>query len=221
MNEEAGSQKLFLAGIGLLGALIIGGLVWAIMMPSAPAGKTTAPGVFSDVNDPVTGSSTSKVVLRVFGDFQCPACATAEPGVTYVRKTYGDRVKIVWNDFPLSEVHPNAMSAAIAARCAEDQGKFWEYHDMLYQAQKAWSVEKDPKDLFVTYAKSIGVNDAAAFAQCYDAQTDRQKIQSDMDEGLSNEVSGTPTFFINNKKYVGGMENAQWDTEIKAAIGGS
>ena len=223
MNEDTSMQKWFLGGIALLGILIVGGLVWAVMSPGAST--STTPGTsetglsFSDVNDPVTGNANSTTTLRIFGDFQCPACAAAEPGVSHVRKTFGDRVKIIWDDFPLTQVHQNAMAGAIAARCADDQGKFWEYHDVLYQSQPNWSTEQNPKSLFVTYAKSIGLN-TDAFSACYDKQ-DQAKIQADMAEGTQNGVQGTPTFFINNKRFVGAMKDEDWDREINSALAGS
>lgn len=216
-------QKWFLGGIGLLGVLIVAGLVWAVMLPSVNQTSTTGVAekdlVFSDANDPVTGNPNATTTLRVFGDFQCPACVAAEPGVTHVRKTFGDKIKIVWDDFPLVQVHQNAMSGAIAGRCAEDQGKFWEYHDILYQSQSNWSEVQDPKSLFVTYAHSIGMN-ADAFSTCYDKRSDT-KISADVAEGLKDNVDATPTFFINNKRFVGSMKDADWDAAINTALAGS
>ncbi len=216
-------QKWFLGGVALFGILIIGGLVWAVMSPGTnPSSQQVVAEkdlVFSDANDPVTGNPNATTTLRIFGDFQCPACASAESGVSHVRKTFGDRVKIVWDDFPLVQVHQNAMSGAVAARCAEDQGKFWEYHDILYQSQSNWSAVADPKSLFVTYANSIGLN-TDAFSACYDKRADA-KISADVAEGSKDGVEGTPTFFINNKRFVGGMKDTDWDTQINAALAGS
>jgi len=218
MNEEAKTQKFFLIGIIGLGVLIIGGLVWAIMLPSGPTGpKVGSEVVFSDANDPVLGPATSTVTVRIFGDFQCPACSLAEPGVTYARNTYGDRVRFVWNDFPLSSLHQNAMVSALAARCAEAQGKFWEYHDQLYKEQKVWSAQADPKDLFAKYAGDLGMN-VSDFSSCYASKTYAQKIQDDVAEGTGDGVNSTPTFFINNKMFVGALEPSQWDKEITAEL---
>jgi protein-disulfide isomerase len=210
-------QKYFLAGIALLGVLVIGGLLWAITLPPSENGTFENDLRFSDENDPAIGPADAAVTIRIFGDFQCPACGAAEPGVTYARKTYGDTVRFVWDDFPLVSIHLNAMAAANAARCAEDQGKFWEYHDQLYLTQTSWSDTKDPQPAFVTYAKTLGLNEGA-FTSCLANQSHLAKIQADLREGTANRVEATPTFFINNKRVVGIMQNADWDREIQAQM---
>lgn len=214
------TQKYFLLGIALLGALIVGGLVWAVMSPSSPSGTggTVESNLrFVDDNDPAIGPADAKVTVRIFGDFQCPACGAAEPGVTYARKTYGDKVRFIWDDFPLVQIHQNAMAAANAARCAEEQGKFWEYHDKLYQVQTAWSNEKAPQEKFLDYAKELGLKEDT-FSACLANQTYRNKIQADMSEATANGVDATPTFFINNKRMVGILQNVEWDREIQAQL---
>jgi len=221
MKEEH-VGRLFLAGIGLLGILIVGGLIWAIAAGPSPdsgtRGKVETNLRFSDDNDPSRGPGESKVIVRIFGDFQCPSCRVAEPGVQYAMKTYGDKVRFVWNDFPLSSIHKNARASAIAARCAEDQGKFWEYHDKLYSEQNNWSDLAAPTQSFVEYAKSLGLN-TESFAACFAGQAVKHKIQADEDEGRANQVQGTPTVFINQTRYVGPMTTAQWDAELTAALG--
>lgn len=220
MKEERVGQ-LFLAGIGLLGLLIVGGLVWAIM--AGPSSTSSTNGTaeqnlsFKDDNDPAQGPGESKVVVRMFEDFQCPSCGAAAPGVAYAIKTYGDKVRFIWDDFPLT-MHKNAVPAANAARCAEEQGKFWEYHDKLYAEQANWADVASPTSLFVGYAKTLNLNEQM-FDGCMANQTYNGKVQDDENEGIANNVQGTPTFFINNVRYVGAMSNAQWDTELKAAIG--
>lgn len=219
MSSELQLQRYLLGGIGLLGLLIVGGLVWAIMSPISPQndGANESGLTFTDTNDPSFGPADAKVVVRAFGDFQCPACAAAEPAFQYARRTYGDRVRFVWNDFPLTTIHPNAMVSSIAARCAEDQGKFWEYHDMLYQQQAAWSGESNPKTILTSYAKTLGL-DEGSFTTCLNKETPRGKVTDDMSEGNRNRVDSTPTFFVDNRRIVGVLQNADWDREILAKL---
>lgn len=212
-------QKYFLIGIILLGALIIGGLAWAIVSgPSSGSVGTVNTNVkFNDANDPAIGPTSTKAVVRMFGDFQCPACGAAEEGVQYARQAYGAKVRFIWNDFPLTQIHSNAFAGSVAARCAEDQGKFWEYHDALYHYQLAWSSLADPSASFKDYAKELNLN-ADSFASCLSSQTDRSKIQDDMSEGDANGVDSTPTFFVNDKKLVGVLTKEDWDRELKPLV---
>ncbi|MBI5655162.1 DsbA family protein [Candidatus Uhrbacteria bacterium] len=216
MNDQQ-MRKLFLLGTLGFGAIIIAGLVWAIAAgPDAPNQNrgTDETGLeFNDDNDPFVGPGESKAVVRVFSDFQCPACKTAEPAFKAATEKFGDRVKFVWNDFPLSSIHPNARAAAVAARCAEDQGKFWEYHDRLFQEQEAWSGLSAPTASFVGYAGDLGLN-KDSFTSCLVNQPGMHKIQADETEGNINKVQGTPTFFIGNRRFVGIVETGVWEQEL-------
>jgi protein-disulfide isomerase len=153
----------------------------------------------------------------MFGDFQCPACRVAEPGVEYAMKTYSNRVRFVWDDYPLTTVHPNALPAAIAARCAEEQGKFWEFHDQLYSSQPEWEGLAATTDTFTKYAGLLGLK-TDAFTSCIAMRKYLNKIEDDQAEGNSNRVQATPTFFIGNKRFEGGLSNAQWDQEIQGLL---
>ncbi len=226
MNQSDDKTRvLLLGGIGFLIVLIVLGLIWAVMSgPSAsPTASNTANGTvrndvrFSDDGDPAVGPGESKSVVRIFGDLECPACKAAEPGLQDAIKNYSDRVRFVWNDFPLTSVHPNAQPAAIAARCAEDQGKFWEYRTMLYDNQSAWADQSAPTQTFVSYASSLGL-DTSSFTACLASKPDLRKIQDDMAEGNANGVNGTPTFFLGNTEYVGGMSSQDWTTALDALL---
>lgn len=221
MKEERVGQ-MFLGGIGILGALIVGGLVWAILAGPSPdsgsGGRVETDLRFRDDNDPARGPGESKVVVRMFGDFQCPSCKAAEPGIKHAMSKFGDRVRFVWNDFPLSNIHNNARSAAVAARCAEEQGKFWEYHDVLYEEQSSWSDLTAPTEAFLGYAKKLSL-DEGNFVSCYADQSVLRKIQDDEAEGRSNRVDATPTTFIGQKRFVGPMSPDAWDKELNEALG--
>lgn len=213
MSSPDKIQKGFLLGVIVLGTLIIVGIVWAIASGPGPA----APVSFNDANDPSIGTTQSDKIVRIFGDLQCPACRSAEAGIRHIRDTYASQVKIVWNDFPLPTLHPNAMEAANAARCAEEQGKFWEYHDKLYDDQPSWENVARPTQKFVDYATALDLN-GTNFKTCLDSRRHQSKINDDISEANRLGVNATPTFYVGSKRIVGGLSDAQWDAEIQSLL---
>jgi protein-disulfide isomerase len=142
---------------------------------------------------PFTGPAAAPVTVVEFTDFHCPFCKRVLPTLTQLRSRYGDKVKLVFRDFPIDNLHPNARQAHEAARCAGDQGKFWAYHDALYaNAPKA-----SPEDL-KAYAQEVGL-DVASFEQCLRSGKYRAAVQKDVEEGLRLGVNTTPSFFINGR----------------------
>lgn len=209
----------FVIGIILLGVVLLGGIVWAVVSaPGSPGPAVDANVSFRDDNDPMFGKEDAPVVVRIFGDFECPACKAAEPGVTHLREAYADRIKIVWNDYPLPPtIHPKARMAANAARCAEEQGAFWQMHDALYATQNDWSRSPNTADALSSLAEQVGI-DGAAFRACYDEKRHDGKVAADMQEGNANSVSATPTFFINNVRKVGVLSPSDWDAALKPLL---
>jgi len=149
-----------------------------------------------DVPDegPSKGPADAKVTIVEYGDFECPPCARAYGTVKKVRETYGDKVQIVFQQFPLDNIHPHAQKAAEASLCAHDQGKFWELHDFMFENQQKLAVE-DLK----TAAASIDGLDTAAFAQCLESDKYAAEVAEDFDAGQGIGVGGTPTFFVNGR----------------------
>jgi protein-disulfide isomerase len=146
---------------------------------------------------PFRGSATALVTIVEFSDFHCPFCRQVGPVVAQVLSRYGDKVKLVHRDFPLDSLHPQARQAAEAARCAGDQGKFWQYHDrLLVRASNGSTAE-----LRAT-ASAVGL-DMVAFDRCASSRTYREAVQHDVDEGTRLGVTGTPTFFINGRSIAG------------------
>lgn len=145
---------------------------------------------------PAVGPATATVQLVAFSDFQCPYCAQAAPVMKQIAARYGDKVRIVFRDFPLP-IHAQAPRAAEAARCAHAQGKFWQYFDRLFANQRALS-DGDLK----RYAQDLGM-DAAGFGTCLDAGTFAGAVQADLREGQTYGVNSTPTFFINGRLLTG------------------
>ena len=161
-------------------------------------------------DDPVLGNAKAKVTIIEFGDYQCPVCRLfwreIEPRL---KKQYVDtgKVKLVFRDFPIQQIHPEATIAAMAAQCAADQGKYWEYHDKVFREQ-----DKGTDDLvrfkaadLKKWAADIRL-DAAAFSACVDSGRYKDEVAKDFADGEAVGVQGTPMFFINGR-VVGGAQS--------------
>jgi protein-disulfide isomerase len=142
---------------------------------------------------PFKGSAQAPVTIVKFEDFHCPFCKRVQATLAELLSRYADRVKVVHKDFPIDRLHPAAQAAHEAARCANDQGKFWAYHDALY----AHAPKASPAQL-KSYAQAVGL-DGAAFEQCLSSGKHRAAVQKDKEEGSSAGVTGTPAFFINGR----------------------
>ncbi len=156
---------------------------------------------------PERGPADAPVTIAEFGDFQCPFCNRVIPTLTGLREKYGDQLKIVFFDFPLG-FHAHAMDAAKAARCADDQHKFWEYHDALFADQSKLA----PADLKATAAR-LGL-DRAKFAACFDRGGHQEAIQRDAAEGRQFGVTGTPSFFIDGRPLTGAQPQSEFEGVI-------
>jgi protein-disulfide isomerase len=124
---------------------------------------------------------------------------------------FGDRVRLVFKDFPL-EFHEGARPAAEASRCAGAMGRFWEYHDLLFLAQPEFS-----RDQLVGYAARLGL-DRSAFASCLDSGRFRAAVEADFAEGRARGVRGTPTFFVNGRRLVGAQPIEAFREAIRDAL---
>jgi protein-disulfide isomerase len=153
------------------------------------------------------GPANAPIVLIEFSDFQCPFCQRAEPTVEQVLKTYGNQIRFVYRHFPLPN-HPNARPAAEAAVCAEQQGKFWQYHKELFANSSHLS-----NDDLKSHAARAGL-DQSRFADCFDGHKTKERVDADIDEAESAGVSGTPAFFINGRP----IDGAQPFSAFKAII---
>jgi protein-disulfide isomerase len=148
------------------------------------------PRVTVEAKGPSKGAADAKVTIVEFSDFQCPFCSKAEPAVDEVMKNYSDKVRVVFRHFPL-DFHDKAFKAAEAAGCAEDQGKFWEFHKTLFANQGALSI-----DDLKAHAKTLGL-DSGKFNECLDSGKMKAKVDGDMAAARAVGVNGTPAFFIN------------------------
>jgi protein-disulfide isomerase len=158
--------------------------------------------------DPSIGNARAPVTIVEFSDFQCPFCLRAAPTLKRLRDTYGDKVRVVWKDFPLTQIHPQAFKAAEAGQCAAEQGKFWEFHDKMFGNQQALQPE-----FLKQYAKDAGM-DAAMFDTCLDSSKYAERVRDSVGAGAALGVSSTPTIFVNGRM----LEGAQPYEVFAAAI---
>jgi protein-disulfide isomerase len=148
------------------------------------------------------GVEEAPVQLYEFADFQCPACAQFS---TFAHPLIMERlvdqgiVRFVRYDFPLVLSHPHAFLASRAARCAEEQNAYWEYHDVLYGRQPSWSSLRNPIDEFESYAQLVGL-DTGPFLECLNSDRHADEITRNLRLGESLGVSGTPTLMLNGER---------------------
>jgi protein-disulfide isomerase len=147
----------------------------------------------STVGAPVKGPANAPVTIVEFSDFHCPFCKRVLPTLKEIEAKYGGKVKLVFRDYPLEQLHPGVRKAHEAARCAGEQGKFWAYHDVLFDKAPRASAD-DVK----AFAREVGL-DLAKFDRCIASGKQNELVQKDMDEGARLGVNGTPAFFINGE----------------------
>ena len=163
---------------------------------ATPAVSPSAP--LQPDNPHSRGSANAKVTLDEYGDYQCPPCGALYPELKILERDYGDQVRFVFHQYPLS-IHKHAEEAAHAAEAAALQNHFWEMHDMLYQNQLSWSVAEDVRPVFLQYARMLGL-DVDRFERDMDSPGVAERVKLDMDRGQSQGVQGTPTLFINGRQ---------------------
>jgi protein-disulfide isomerase len=144
-------------------------------------------------DQPAKGTANAAVTIVEFTDFECPSCARQHPVLERIVSEFGDRVRLVVRDFPLSQ-HPNARKAAEAAEAAREQGKYWEYAGVLFRSQSALGVDK-----LRQYATDLGL-DRARFDASLDSGKFADKVQRDLMDGRKLGINGTPTVYINGKR---------------------
>lgn len=164
----------------------------------------------SSGDTPPRGPANAKVTIIEFSDFECPYCASAEPLIQQILNSYPNDVKLYYRNFPLTQLHPDAMNAAMSAECANEQGKFWEMHDKLFANQQALGVIN-----LKQYAKDVGL-DTAQFNTCLDSNKYQSQITKDTQDGLAAGVGGTPSFFVDG---IPVQSSAQFTQIITSELG--
>ena len=155
---------------------------------------------------PAKGPDNAPITIVEFSDFECPFCSRVNPTLEQVRAKYGDKVRIVFRQFPLA-MHKNAQKAAEASLCAHEQGKFWEMHDAMFQNQQALGV-----DQLKAKATELGLK-GDQFGQCLDSGKYAAQVKADLDAGAQAGVSGTPAMFINGR-FINGAVPIDQITEV-------
>ena len=191
MRAEKERKKWF--GYGALALVLIAAILFITSRPpkAPPLDEARL------ASNPTLGSDTAKVTITEYGDFGCPACQSwHRSGIKeQLLATYGDDIQFIWKDFPV--ITAQSPKAAEAGQCALDQGKFWEYHDLLYAKTPALGVSDLKK-----YATEIGL-DAALFDACLDTDQNRAKVEQNLDEARHLGLPGTPSFLVNGTKLIG------------------
>ena len=178
-------------GITVVAVLVLGAfIVW----PPSPAEPVEASRL---ADDPALGPATAPVTIVEYGDFGCPACRAWHNAhiLDQVIATYGDQVRFVWRDFPV--ITPQSPKAAEAAQCAHDQGKFWEYHDLLFVRAPAIAVSE-----LKAYAAKLRL-DTETFNQCLDSGQHAATVDHDLRDAFARGFRGTPSFMVNDQPLAG------------------
>ncbi|MEO5593386.1 MAG: DsbA family protein [Chitinophagaceae bacterium] len=152
--------------------------------------------------DHVQGNKGAAIELVEYGDYQCPHCGRAYPIIKSIQQKMGDQLKFIFRNFPLAQIHPNAVNAALASEAAGLQDKFWEMHDYIFEHQNRLD------DVSLTkYAAHLHL-DVEKFETDFEQPGLTKKVDEDFESGVRSGVNGTPSFFINGEKY-----NESWDEE--------
>lgn len=162
-------------------------------------------------SSPSIGNPKAPVTIVEFTDFECPFCGRVQPTLIRVRKTYPDQVRLVFKNFPLS-FHRNARQAHLAAMCADDQGKFWEYRNLLFVNQRALK-----KDNLLQYAAGLGLS-PETFSDCLNREAHAKRIEDDFKEAVNLGIQGTPAFLINGRMFTGAQPFSSFQEVIEEEL---
>jgi protein-disulfide isomerase len=163
----------------------------------------------------VRGNPKAKVMIVEFSDFQCPYCGGVEATLLSVLRKHPDAVALAYRDMPMSKIHPLARDAAEAARCAGEQGKFWEYHDLLFADQS-----KLDQDGLMDKARTLKL-DGQQFESCLSSEKFKGQIQQDLQDGMRAGVNGTPGFFINGVFLNGSQPESAFENLVQEQLSAS
>ena len=164
--------------------------------------------VVAPEGEPSLGPADAPVTIVEFSDFQCPYCRQAQATLKALLQQYAGKVRLVYRDFPVPQLHPGAAAAAEAARCAGEQGKFWQYHDLLYE-----NPTKQAKSDLIRYADELGL-DRGRFHECVQGRRYANVVARGVTDGKNVGVVGTPTFFVNGIPLIGARPLSEFTAVI-------
>ena len=164
-------------------------------------------------DDPAKGPADAPVTIIEFSDFQCPYCSRVNPTLARLVDRYGDSIRIVFRDYPILQIHPNAAKAAEAGACANEQAKFWPMHDLMFANQERLDVTN-----LKQHAATLGL-DAAAFEKCLDSGKHTAEWQKDATDAEKAGVQSTPAFFVNGRPVTGAVPYEQFAEVINDELG--
>jgi protein-disulfide isomerase len=210
MAATPGMKRFYaiLAGVALLG---VGALLFLLSRPqvsSIPANVTIQPSDTAGFRGYLKGSESAPVEITEYADYQCPFCqtfATLQMPAIEERLIKTGRLRWRYRDFPLQQ-HQFARLAAHSAACADEQGKYWEQHDRIYEGQGEWSEARDAGDQFRDYARTIGL-DLRRYDECMESGRFAGRIQASLEEGTRAGVASTPTLLVGNRLYQGRIDS--------------
>lgn len=173
-----------------------------VQAPSQPSAPSLI--MVSLDDDPFKGNPNAQVIVVEFSDFQCPFCSRFyQQTLGEIQRDYIDtgKIKFVYRDLPLDNLHPNARPASIAAECADEQGKFWEYHNVLFEKQSEWNrlPKADFQTTLIQYASDLGLQ-TSSFESCLSSEKIADEVNKDTLDAAKYGATGTPAFFIGNEK---------------------
>ena len=195
-----------------------GGRVNIPDIPSIPTGIASVNAEDYVDDDPYVGDKNAPIVIVEFSDFQCPFCARfRQQTFDQIKSQYIDtgKVKFVYRDFPLHSIHPMAGKAAEASECADDQGKFWEYHDKIFEGQSVWA--SSGISVFKQYAQELGL-DTKEFNTCLDSGKYKDEVEKDLSDATKTGAQGTPYFLIGKIPVSGAQPFSAFQQAIESQL---
>lgn len=180
-------------------ALVIGVAIWFSQSATV---QNVDPSLLYTQTPHIRGQSGATITIVEFSDFQCPACRAAEPTVQQVLAKYPDKVVLIYRHFPLMSIHPFAELAARASEVVDEQGKFWEYHDKLFEKQPEWTAlgsQDKVKDQLAQYAEELGI-DKQDFLEKIESDHIKSAVAEDLQTANQLKLQATPTFFVNGQQ---------------------
>lgn len=201
--RQSTAQQRRMQRVGMwvvVAAVLVGTVVGLSKLVSTSVGPSGQVPLTDEITaeDWVKGNPNATLTVVEYSDFQCPACNSYHPLLKRLVDELGSDMRFVYRHFPLESIHKNAKRAAQAAEAAGKQGKFWEYHDLLFQNQSKWANEGNPEASFRAYARQLGLNEEQ-FATDYASDEVAARVRRDQQSGTRASVNSTPSIFINGE----------------------